>query len=69
MISRVIEEQIRSGIVELDEAQQIPNIGINLKILYDQKPALKIIATGSSSFDLAPFPGGYSGVAEPTFAV
>lgn len=37
----------------IDEAQKIENIGINLKILYDQKPDLKIIATGSSSFELA----------------
>ena len=40
-------------LVFIDEAQQIPNIGINLKILYDSLPDLKIIATGSSSFDLA----------------
>jgi predicted AAA+ superfamily ATPase len=37
----------------IDEAQRIPNIGINLKILHDQRPNLKIIATGSSSFELA----------------
>lgn len=37
----------------IDEAQRIPDIGINLKILYDQRPNLKIIATGSSSFELA----------------
>ena len=37
----------------IDEAQRIPDIGINLKILHDQLPALKIVATGSSSFDLA----------------
>lgn len=37
----------------IDEAQQIPDIGINLKILYDSLPHLKIIVTGSSSFDLA----------------
>ncbi len=37
----------------IDEAQKIPEIGINLKILHDQMPDLKIIATGSSSFDLA----------------
>jgi len=37
----------------IDEAQRIPNIGINLKILCDGLPKLKIIATGSSSFDLA----------------
>lgn len=36
----------------IDEAQRIPDIGVNLKILIDQIPDLKIIATGSSSFDL-----------------
>lgn len=37
----------------IDEAQRIPNIGLNLKILHDNIPNLKIIATGSSSFELA----------------
>lgn len=37
----------------IDEAQRIPNIGINLKIIHDNIPDLKIIATGSSSFELA----------------
>lgn len=37
----------------IDEAQRIENIGINLKILADGLPNLKIIATGSSSFELA----------------
>lgn len=37
----------------IDEAQRIPNIGINLKILHDERPGLKIVATGSSSFELA----------------
>lgn len=37
----------------IDEAQNIPDIGINLKILHDSLPALKIIATGSSAFELA----------------
>jgi uncharacterized protein len=37
----------------IDEAQRIPDIGINLKIMHDQLPQLKVIATGSSSFDLA----------------
>jgi len=39
--------------IVIDEAQRIPNIGINLKILCDGLPDLKIIATGSSSFELA----------------
>lgn len=37
----------------IDEAQRIPDIGINLKILHDRLPGLKIIVTGSSSLDLA----------------
>jgi len=37
----------------IDEAQRISDVGINLKILHDALPDLKIIATGSSSFELA----------------
>ncbi len=37
----------------LDEAQKIPLIGENLKLLVDTYPGLKIIASGSASFDLA----------------
>ena len=37
----------------IDEAQKIKNIGLNLKILYDSQIQLKIIVTGSSSFELA----------------
>lgn len=37
----------------IDEAQRIPDVGINLKILHDSLPHLRIVATGSSSFDLA----------------
>lgn len=40
-------------LIFIDEAQRIPDIGINLKILHDARPHLKIIATGSSSFELA----------------
>lgn len=47
--------QLVSGydLLFIDEAQRIPDIGINLKILHDQLPDLKVIATGSSSFELA----------------
>ena len=40
-------------IIILDEAQKIKNIGLTLKIIIDTFPAHQIIATGSSSFDLA----------------
>ena len=36
----------------IDEAQRIPDIGINLKIIYDNLPGLKMLVTGSSSFEL-----------------
>ena len=37
----------------IDEAQRIPDIGINLKIIFDNMPGMKILVTGSSSFELA----------------
>ncbi|MFA5804590.1 MAG: ATP-binding protein [Melioribacteraceae bacterium] len=40
-------------LIAIDEAQQIKNIGMGLKILVDNNPNLKIIVTGSSSFDLS----------------
>jgi len=40
-------------LVFIDEAQRIDQVGYSLKILVDQIPNLKIVATGSSSFDLA----------------
>jgi uncharacterized protein len=43
----------KSKLLIIDEAQRIPNIGINTKILHDNIPELQIILTGSSSFDLA----------------
>jgi hypothetical protein len=42
-----------NNIVIIDEAQRIENIGITIKLLVDTYPDLQIIATGSSSFDLA----------------
>ncbi len=37
----------------IDEAQRVQNIGLNLKILVDNFPQARILATGSASFDLA----------------
>ncbi|HPN70523.1 MAG TPA: ATP-binding protein [Saprospiraceae bacterium] len=48
-LSRLIP---KSKMVIFDEAQDIPDIGKKLKILYDEFPEIQIIATGSSSFDL-----------------
>ncbi len=40
-------------LIVIDEAQKIPNIGNALKLMVDMNPEVCIIATGSSSFDLA----------------
>ena len=40
-------------LVILDEAQKIRDIGIKLKLLVDNYPEMQIVATGSSSFELA----------------
>ncbi len=37
----------------IDEAQRVTDIGINLKIIVDQMPQVRVIVTGSSSLDLA----------------
>lgn len=43
----------RASIVIIDEAQAVPQIGMALKMLVDHLPHLKIIASGSATFDLA----------------
>ena len=40
-------------LVVIDEAQNIPDIGVGLKLIVDHIPHIKVIATGSASFDLA----------------
>ncbi|KKS79212.1 MAG: hypothetical protein UV54_C0039G0011, partial [Candidatus Beckwithbacteria bacterium GW2011_GWA2_43_10] len=42
-----------TSLLIIDEAHKIPDIGLNLKIIVDQIKPIKIIATGSASFDLA----------------
>ncbi|MCZ2123409.1 MAG: AAA family ATPase [Anaerolineales bacterium] len=40
-------------LLAIDEAQNIPNVGIGIKIVVDQRPDIRVILTGSSSFELA----------------
>lgn len=50
----VLKEYIGDNeLIVIDEAHLIPNIGVNLKIMVDNIPDIRIIITGSSSFDLA----------------
>jgi len=51
--SRIIEYASGYELIAIDEARQIPNIGMGLKILVDQIQGLRVIVTGSSSFDLS----------------
>jgi len=51
---KILDEAVGNApLVVVDEAQVIPNVGISLKLLVDTKPHLKIIVTGSSSFELS----------------
>lgn len=43
----------------IDEAQKIPSVGINLKLIVDNIPGISIFFTGSSSFEL------YNQIGEP----
>ena len=52
-VKRILQHVENLELYVIDEAQLIPGIGMGLKILADQRPDLKIIATGSSSFSLS----------------
>jgi hypothetical protein len=43
----------KKTLLVIDEAQYIPDIGLNLKLIVDHIPHVKVIVTGSSTFDLA----------------
>lgn len=51
--AKILEYASGYELLVLDEAQHIPNVGMGLKILVDQMSHLRIIATGSSSFELS----------------
>ena len=40
-------------VIIIDEAQRIKDVGLRLKLITDQIPEIKLIATGSSAFNLA----------------
>jgi predicted AAA+ superfamily ATPase len=52
-VSRITSSFADYDLVVIDEAQKIANVGQGLKILVDHLPQVQVIATGSSSFDLA----------------
>ena len=52
-IERIRQYALGYGLIAIDEAQNIENIGMGLKILVDNIPGINVIATGSASFELA----------------
>ncbi len=52
-VKRIKEYLEGYELLAIDEAQYIPNVGRALKIVVDQIPGIHVIATGSSSFELA----------------
>jgi hypothetical protein len=52
-LDRILQYVEGVDLYVIDEAQLIPEIGTGLKLLADHRPDLRVIATGSSSFDLA----------------
>ncbi|MBI2039667.1 ATP-binding protein [Candidatus Microgenomates bacterium] len=52
--SKAILERLLSevDVLLIDEAQWLDNPGLTLKIIYDNFPKVRVLATGSSSFDL-----------------
>ena len=52
-VKRIINAFKEYDLIVIDEAQHIHNIGSALKILVDQLPNIKVLVSGSSSFDLS----------------
>ena len=51
---KLLKNQIGNAkLLILDEAQRVKNIGLNMKIIHDHIPDVKVIATGSSALDMA----------------
>ncbi len=51
--SKILEYSSPYDVIAIDEAQNIKNIGMAVKMIIDEFPEKKIILTGSSSFSLA----------------
>lgn len=52
-LRRILECAQGYALLAIDEAQRIPKMGGSLKILVDQLPAVRIIVTGCSAFELS----------------
>ncbi len=52
-VNKIVSAFSAYELVVIDEAQYIPEVGLGLKILVDHASQIKVIASGSSSFDLS----------------
>lgn len=52
-MTEIIEYARGYELIAIDEAQQIKGLAMGLKMIVDELPSIKIIATGSSSFEIA----------------
>ncbi|MFH1947001.1 MAG: ATP-binding protein [Candidatus Magasanikbacteria bacterium] len=52
-LTKILEYAKGYELVVIDEAQKIPNIGESLKLLVDSVDNIRVLVTGSSSFELA----------------
>ncbi|MBN1364677.1 MAG: ATP-binding protein [Syntrophaceae bacterium] len=52
-MKKIVDYAKGYDLIAIDEAQRIKNIGLGLKIIVDQLPNIKVVVTGSSSFELA----------------
>ncbi len=50
---KMVDQFSKIKLLVIDEAQNIPQIGLKLKVIHDTLSHIRIIATGSSSFDLS----------------
>lgn len=52
-VTKIVSSFSAYELIVIDEAQKINNVGLGLKLIVDHIPQIKVIATGSSSFELA----------------
>ncbi|MBS4033345.1 MAG: ATP-binding protein [Ignavibacterium sp.] len=53
LVEKLLSFVGENKLLVVDEAQKVKNIGLNLKLIIDHVKDIAIVATGSSSFDLA----------------
>ena len=52
-IANLVNTKKQQPLLVIDEAQKVKDIGLNIKLILDNISGIKVVASGSSSFDLA----------------